>query len=416
MEVVKSTQDASVTKSTHQCPCFEFDFEKTEPHPDKEVVNLRVFQIPDSSYSYVLNKNDWGNYKGLVVWATPDSLVDTTLPEFSWLASEGKYGADSTKPGKYARIKAKRLRGIISFGLLTKVDDDYQPCEDASAKLGILHYDPEEASQKTAKDNWGLGNGEVCGGPNLICPKYDVDAFMKYGMKQFTEGEPVHITQKIHGENFACVFSSQDGELHVKSRKEWKREFTTAPQVTLDELTDRMIAAEIAKKISKGLEGYITPEELEEIKTRANAIFQKRVVNFKSSQSKWWWTLRNTPGLTDFLQSHPDHVVFGEQYGMNAGHQGDRGSAPYKFRAFDILKGDRFLDIQEAMDLAPEVPWVPTLATNWPLDFSKLEQFYCCKSTLNPKETAEGCVIRPMKERVHPKYGRVLLKLINPDY
>jgi RNA ligase (TIGR02306 family) len=135
--------------------------------------------------------------------------------------------------GKHRRIKAKKLRGIFSMGLLLPatvlanggsvgidlVDPAivfpgvrYPVGSDVASVLGIIKYEePEPTFMQT-------GN---CSAPKTISspPVYDVESFRKYHYL-FEPGEEVYVSEKIHGTNARFVY--WDGQLHCGSHKTWK--------------------------------------------------------------------------------------------------------------------------------------------------------------------------------------------------
>lgn len=406
----ENTQTVELKKSTNQAIAFRLTEMIDCPNSD----NLQMIKIPDSDYIYLANRQDWvGRIGSLVVFISPDSLVNTELPQFSFLKSDAKYSETSESGGKYARIKARRLRGILSSGICVEAPEGTVEGEDCFEKLGILRYEAQMSSGQT-KDKLGIGSDEISSGPsNIVSPKYDVDAFLKYGRKLFSEGELVVITQKINGCNSCFVYSSQDNEFHCKSRNLWKREYANPPKITLEQLIENVKKAE-SEKVDNPLKPKLSNEACE---ARAKEIYQRAVVEFKPKQNKWWFILRNTPGLMETLKANPDTLIFGEVYGECKGYRGDcDNTTPLKFRCFDLMKNGKFLPWNEAREIGKDIPWVPVLTESWPMDFNNLEQWYIGKCTMNPKEIREGCVIRGLNEKYDYKYGRNSLKLINPAY
>lgn len=173
-----------------------------ERHPNADALSVcRVY-----GYSCVCRTEDWiGVTKA--AYLCPDTVVDVSRPEFSFLASQAKEGK--------ARIKAKKLRGIVSFGLMIPMPDDAPLGEDMAAKLGVEHYEaPIPLSS----------GGEVEAGPDVYAPTYDVDALRRYAAA-FVPGEPAAVTEKVDGANGRFVFSS--GRMYCGSRTEWKKESET---------------------------------------------------------------------------------------------------------------------------------------------------------------------------------------------
>lgn len=205
--------------STHSTPVFE---PVLLPHPNAD--SLSIVKIPGTTYQCVTGTEGWSPGQ-LGAWVEPDSLVDTRREEFAFLANQAGYNADSTKGGgPYARIRAIRLRGELSYGLLVPLDTDYAPDPalepvarisgkrlvvraDATEALGILHYEPPLPASNDAADP-----------PPGYFPIYDVEALEKFP-EAFDPVEAVVVTEKIHGANarYVCI----DGQIHVGSRTRW---------------------------------------------------------------------------------------------------------------------------------------------------------------------------------------------------
>ncbi len=351
--------------------------------------SLSVFDVEGTDYKYVGRTDDWKDHIGKVVaWIPPDSIVDTKRPEFAFLEVE-KRGS---------RIRAKKLRGIVSYGLLVLAPEGLKPGDNAAEALGVTHYDPETHQQSVKKDGVNLSGGDR----SLITPagsfpKYDVDAFMKYGRRMFTLGEPVFVTVKIHGENSKYVY--QDGQFYCGSREMWKSEFTRPPTVTLEELTEK-VGAE-----------------------RAQLIYDKAVNGHKPKRSKWWMLPDIHPGIRRLCEENNGYAIYGELYGGVGGFNYGLPQGEIRFAAFDILGDDkRWLDSEDLVLACKnyDIPMAPVLHSAMPFDFDKLVEM---AQTLDgpsifpgSKHVMEGLVVRPVKERHDPRLGRVVLKIINPAY
>lgn len=377
-------------KSTHTVEVFYLP--EMVKHFNADALSVCV--IPGTSYTYVARTEDWVNKVGcLVAWLCPQTVVDVKRPEFAFLGEKG------------SRIKAKKLRGVVSYGLLIPLPENcgLKPGDNAAGYLGATHYDPEisQLTDKNGKKNNFFMGGETAKAPRGIYPQYDVDAGMKYASKVMVNNELVYISEKIHGANSS--FCYQDGEMHCRSHYEWKREFTSPPKITLEELT---------VKVGDPI--------------RAQEIYQKAVVNFKTRKNMWWTILDKTPELRKFCEAHPGWCIYGEVYGNVKGFPYDKSKDDIGFRAFDIFvpstAGDsqplpRWLDAEEFVKKCvefqiPRVPFISIESYNLERCLSLVEG----NSLLNSNHIKEGIVIRPVIERWDNKLGRVLLKFINPVY
>lgn len=136
-----------------------------------------------------------GEYKpgDLAVYVPVDSMVPADDPRWAFL--DGK-----------VRIRARRLRGLFSMGLLTPADPSWVEGQDVANELRIRPYEPE-----VDLSNPGLNERDVG-----VMPTYtDIEGYRRF-KNFFAPGEHVVVTEKIHGENFRAV---HDGDrLWVGSR------------------------------------------------------------------------------------------------------------------------------------------------------------------------------------------------------
>jgi RNA ligase (TIGR02306 family) len=139
----------------------------------------------------------------LAVYVPVDAVVDTTVPALAFLAVEGKASV---------RIRAKRLRGVFSMGLLVAPPDGAAEGDDLAEQLRVCKYEePEPVSMA----------GEQARAPSLLVPMYELEAWRHYGPTLFDAGEEVVVTEKLHGTNARFVVDAA-GNLHVGSHRTWK--------------------------------------------------------------------------------------------------------------------------------------------------------------------------------------------------
>lgn len=374
-------------KSTH---CVEtFILKELIKHPDADT--LSVIKIGDTDYTYVAKTEEWIPYVNqTVAWIPPDSLVNTTMSCFNFLIKDAKYDKNSDTPGVYARIRQRKIRGIVSYGILIPLNSTHDE-DDLILVLDVHHYDPDIIALKSNKNKLYMG-GEVAASPSGVFYKYDVDSFLKYGRKCFVEGEDIIVTQKLHGANSRFVF--KDGKMYCGSRTEWKKEYSSPPTITLEQLTE-----------AQG-------EDLGKL------TYEKHVLNFKSKKNMWWQVLEDTLALRAFCEKYEGYCVYGEVYGqIQKGHSYDAEPGKNKFRAFDILTPEgcwvpKFI----AMDLAEEegLPWVPLIGF-YKFNFEEILKLAEGNSLIG-KGIKEGVVISPVAERWDERFGRTQLKIINPEF
>ena len=171
--------------STFSCDVVQLEIEK---HPDAD--SLELAKIGD--YRAVVPKNmfhsgDLGVYipEGAVL---PDPVIEK-------LGLTGKLSGRNKN-----RVKAIKLRGVLSQGLVYPIKDDTLDLpdgktvpvklgDDVSSELGIKKYVPEIPEGM----NGVIFNFEI---ENAL--SFDVEDLKKYP-DLFREGESVEITEKIHG-------------------------------------------------------------------------------------------------------------------------------------------------------------------------------------------------------------------------
>lgn len=111
----------------------------------------------------------------------------------------------------HTRIKAKRLRGVFSMGLLIEAPLGSKEGEDVRELLGITKYQPPENLQEG-------GDAESCPFP---FPVYtDIEGLRRWPNVLYP-GERVRIDEKIEGENGRWVF--RDGRMWAGSRTTVKK-------------------------------------------------------------------------------------------------------------------------------------------------------------------------------------------------
>lgn len=369
-------------KSTHKCEVVPFSMTK-HPGADKlSIVDIFGFQC-------VVATDAWNGFTK-AAYIPPDSIVKVSRPEFSFLAAEAKVD------GTY-RVKAKRLRGVLSFGMLVPAPEGSEIGDNVADILEVIHYDPIK-HRKNPNQGGLFMSGEIAKSPNVYCTKYDLDSGRRYAAEMFQPGEMVIVTEKIHGANSRYVFS--DGQMHCGSRTEWKKEIPDYSHVTVESL------------VEKGK----TPEEAATIVQKLSERVAKR--------NMWWVVLDRTPGLRKLCEANPDLVVYGEAFGAVQDLNYGRKKGDVDFVCFDMMKDGKWLNYKDAYALAKQfdVPWAPLLA-EMPYDFKKICDLAEGKTTIkfpadskDARHVREGCVIRPYEERYHPRLGRVCLKWVGAGY
>jgi RNA ligase (TIGR02306 family) len=324
-----------MSNSTHQVIVYKLGPVQSVPEADR----LDLWHI----WNYTcLSQKGLHKEGDLVAFIPPDNIVPDT-EEYAWLNG-------------HRRIKAKKLRGVISYGLLVSAPEGAIEGEDVAERMGIVHYEPE--IHGSGGPNQVRYRGPTAPAPPGISPgDYDVDALMRYS-RVLIPGEMVWVTEKIHGSNVSVIHT--DGALHVKSHHQWKVD---------------------------------------------------------SEGDVFWKAVRNTPGLIDWCEEHPELQVFGEIIPTQraGGVEFNYGNTwnDHSVILFDIAQHGEFYSHELARGLAPNLPWVPTIDCV-PFDLQAIEAMASGPSLVpGAKHIREGCIVTPVNERTHYSIGRIKLKLVS---
>ena len=309
---------------------------KLESHPDAD--KLSVVYV--NGFTVVVNTEAWQGHE-IAAYIPPDSICPDT-PEFAFL--EGK-----------RLIRARKLRGVPSFGLLTPAPAGSKVGDNVADILGITHYEPPVDLGK-------FSQGEAEAPPKQYAPCYDLENARKYN-RVFQTGELVNCLEKIHGQNWRGFYDAANDKMMVGSRTEWKRydeknvfwkslEFTPAVEAFCRANPDCILYGESAGNVQKG---------------------------------------------------YP--------YGVPAGET--------RIFAFDVLRDGEWMNYKDAKALTEPygVTWCPAVAEEIPYDFNTICELAEGK-TLVPgaNHIREGIVVSPIAERNHIKIGRVKLKFVSLAY
>lgn len=180
--------------STHAINVYKL--KEILPHPMAD--NLQIVQI--EGWTCCIRKDQFRSGQ-LVAYVPPDYVVDTNRPEFAFLADN---------KNNLIRIKVRKLRQVVSQGLVIPAPEGASEGDNVIDQLGITRWEPLEPAET---------RGECTKGPNLVAPKYDLENYQNY-RDLIIEGEEVILTEKIHGANLRAVY--HNGTQYMGSRTEWK--------------------------------------------------------------------------------------------------------------------------------------------------------------------------------------------------
>lgn len=339
-------------------------------HPNAEKLALAII----GGWQIVIKK---GEYKpgDIAIYIPPASCVPVELSD--------RYGFSKYLHG--GRVKAARLRGEPSHGVLIPNEGKWQIGTDVAEHYGIKEYlPPPPKNQGACSDQES---------PHPLFTKYTEIENMRHFSTVFEPGEEVVVTEKIHGTNNRVAMI--EGEIMAGSHNHRRR----------------MPMMAISLPWYRRLVNFILcypPPMIEDV---------------ARMQKDWYWSPAKIPQvatlLNDMGMRHQQVIMFGEVFG-GAIQKGVRYGTPTQIahRAFDLLLDGRYMDYDdfEAVCSRYGVATAPLLYRG-PFSLEKIKELSDGKTTIgNDTHIKEGVVVRPVNERTHPKIGRVILKWVSDHY
>lgn len=288
----------------------------------------------------------------------PDSLVQE-------LGLEGKLSGS-----KKNRVKAIKLRGVLSQGLVYPAKDEWEVGQDVKEELSVVKWKPSIPTHLRGEVN--SSSFSFSFSPHNIKKYPDV----------IKEGEEVFYTEKIHGT--FCIATLMKKE----DRKE--------------DMVNGKFKVSSKGLISKGIYFKDTPENENNTylsTLKRNDIFSKMEM------------LGHDDSTNISLVGEVYGKVQDLKYGVNE---------TTDFRAFGIhIEGRGFLNMAVFLSICKslDIPTVPVLYAGLHSK-EKLLEYTSGREQVSGKETnlREGIVIYPIIEREDPRLGRVFFKSISEKY
>ncbi|MCO4697308.1 RNA ligase (ATP) [Streptomyces sp. RO-S4] len=275
--------------------------------------------------------------------------------------------------GDHDRVKAVRLRGELSQGIVCR------PKALADVDLVRAAADGTDFAELLGVTKWvppvpPTMSGEVEPAPDLL-PWVDIENVQRYpGI--FAPGEPVVLTEKLHGTACLLTYCVEQDRAYVSSKGFGARSLA--------------LKEDPRNLYWRAVRGHGAAEAAADLAGRLGA---KRV------------------------------GIFGEVYGegvqdLSYGADGRRDTLGYA--VFDVaaeIDGEvRWLDAADLLD--DRLPLVPRLYTG-PYDSERVLEFASGRETVSGRRLhlREGVVIRPAVERHSPVTGgRAIAKAVSPAY
>jgi RNA ligase (TIGR02306 family) len=273
---------------------------------------------------------------------------------------------------KKNRVKAIRMRGALSQGLLYPARDGWSHGQNVTDELGITKF-RAKVPKPMAGNMWRAGPERTYG--------YYINNIKKHP-NLIKEGELVEITEKIHG-TFCCIGYMPKRLEHPEFGR-WV--------VFSKGIGSRHLALR-----------HNDPQNAENIYIKV----------FNQVKDKIQIVVESANEIREI-----DYPVFimGEVFGD--GVQDLKYGASLEFRVFDVYAFGSFMSRELLREFCVEIgiPMVPVLYYG---SFSRetLGELTKGQTTINgAKHIREGVVIRPLIERDDPRIGRVILKSVSEAY
>ena len=330
---------------------------RVEPHPNADRLDLAAV----GGFRCVIAKGSFAD--GDLAAYIPEGAV---CPD--WLIAE--LGLEGKLAGsKKNRVKAVKLRGALSQGLVYPVRDGMirgRPVAEGDEVTDLLELVKYEPPVPIAMQ----GEVRPVHGSTL---HYDIENVKKYP-DALQEGEPVVITEKLHG-SWCCLGWHPDH----------------GPIVTSKGMSDRGLALFLNEANQKNL--YV----------RTWRAFEEP---FETARAR-------------LAGAGQPCYVLGEVYGRGVQdlHYDEPNPA---FRVFDAYVGEpsrgRYLSPSEIeSSLGDLFPLVPVLYRG-PFSAAVMLRETDGATALGGKHVREGVVVKPAEERESADFGRVILKSVSGDY
>jgi RNA ligase (TIGR02306 family) len=347
-------------------------------------------------------------------------------------------GPDGVRPPG-GRVRAARVRGLQSFGLIVKIDP-------------ALGDDPTWAVGTDVREHFGVTKWEppvenVDGDAETPHPAFhaysDVEHLANFpGL--LADGEDVVMTEKLHGKNCrlglvldgdAWTFMAGSHAVRRKAASPHERRFVARDLVYRHVLPSEEVAVGQTFQHDDGTFWRVTAVRpakdglavhAEELRRMGDGSFQT-----KERQSEFWEPMIDGARalLTQVRDAEPcgGVVLFGELFGtldMRYGLRNGRG-----FRAFDLAVDGRYVDFDRLVATCQEfgIETVPVLYRGpFTADEARRQTdgptTMCAPADAGPFAGREGIVIKPAVERFDDRLvptgtrGRVIFKSVSADY
>lgn len=282
---------------------------------------------------------------------------------------------------------------------------------DWAARLGITKYEPPASETPNSMKGTSVKKKH----PDF--KEYTDISNIKWHIDEFAIGDPVYITEKLHGT------SARYGMLPTHVNNGFKRFLKAVGLLKDSEFVygSRRVQLDL-KVVYDGFYGG----PLARIKRAFNLArrglwteAKESLVGSKVSISVGNVYAKIAKQLDLKNKLKPGEVLYGEIVGpgIQKGYAYGLPEGQHEFYAYDVMVDGRFLDAVEFMAWCDErgVKRVPSLYVGG-YDYNIADKLRKGDSTIGNQKIREGVVIKPYQEKNSPTMGRVVVKFISDDY
>lgn len=341
----------------------KFPINEVLVHPNAD--RLQIYKICDWE---VISQKDKFKVGDEVIYIPIDTILSDDL--------EAKLFKDSKldRKGSKGRIKAISIRSVRSYGMILSPEEfdlDY-------IKKNVTKYEPHASEVPNNQ------RAKAKRKKNKNFKEYTDIENIKWYDRVIEDNEWVVVTQKLHGTNFRAGWVPNECNTLWKHIQKF---FGLLPEWEFVWGSRRV---QIQNKIFH--KGYYDED-----------VYTKMVKQYD---------LKNKipKGYVLYGEIVGDKIQKDYMYGCNPGE--------HMFYIFDVWYNGEYLSYEDALNLLASIGFTGFAVPEYyigPYNKQFIQDNYRDVNKLS-KEVNEGVVIKPLRERTSPTLGRVILKMINPDF
>ena len=359
------------------------EIQAIKPHPNADRLEIAVV----GGWNVIVGKDNH-SVGDVMVHVQPDSMVPKPWAD-EWGVSPYLSWRGLVDDSTLGRVRAARLRGVVSFGFLVPNESGADLGTDLSEHYGIRKYDPPQI----------LGAG-MLRQQHPLFHNYTNIQNLRNNQARLCYGEPLVVTEKIHGTNsrIGCVRQGETLEAILPGMTSFMNPNTPFELVVGTHRTQR---------VPDDCGIYGLPIQL-------HGDQMTNIVDW----------------LEKAYSKHPEPkrvnsvIFFGEIFGAGVQdlHYGAKQEKGY--RLFDISVNGQYLPWTTLEWLSEQygLPLVPVI-TRGVFDFEQLLELAEGNTRLDDTHIREGIVIRPLgreltwgKGTLDPNPRRMIFKLLSGAY